>query len=158
MKSWTKGVLSAGLLACGLVSAGGIALAADEPANIIKYRKATMSAIGGHMGMLAAVAKGEVSFIDEVGGNAHAINEMSKNLARLFPEGTSNQGNDTRALPVIWEKWSEFEGAVKTLQDESAKLVEVAKSGDAAAIGAQVGALGKNACGGCHKKFREEKK
>jgi len=158
MQSWTKGALAAGLLVGGLLTGGVAASAADEPENVIKYRKATMSAIGGHMGALGAIAKGEVSFKGDVGGHAHAINEMSKGLIRLFPEGTSNEGNETRALPAIWQKWSEFEGAVKTLQDESAKLMEVAEGGDMAAVGAQVGALGKNACGGCHKMFREEKK
>lgn len=47
-----------------------------------------MSAIGAHLAMLAAVAKNEVSFRDEAAGHAHAIEEMSKNVARLFSEGT----------------------------------------------------------------------
>ena len=62
-----------------------------------------------------------------------------------------------RALPAIWEKPGDFEAAVKALQDESAKLMQVAKSGDMGAIGAQVGALGKNSCGGCHNNFRKKK-
>ncbi len=132
--------------------------AADDPAAIISYRQKTMGAIGGHMGAIAAIAKGEVSFKDDLVGHAHAINEMSKNLARLFPKGSGKEAGESRALAAIWEKWDDFEAAIKRLQDESAKLVEVAKGGDMAAIGAQVGALGKKGCGGCHKPFREEKK
>jgi cytochrome c556 len=135
----------------------GIANAADEPANLIKYRQSTMKAIGGHMGAIAGVVKGEVSFSDELFGHAHAINEMSKNLLRLFPKGSGTEAGETRALPAIWEKPGDFEASIKTLQDESAKLMTAAKSGDMGAIGAQVGALGKNACGGCHKAFRKKK-
>jgi cytochrome c556 len=131
--------------------------AADEPANLIKYRQTTMKSFGAHMGMIAAVLKGEVSFSDEVAGHAHAISEQSKNLARLFPAGSGAEAGETRALPAIWEKRGDFEAVVKVLQVESAKLAEVAKSGDMAAIGAQVGALGKNACGACHKAFRQKR-
>ena len=131
------------------------ALAADEPSNLIKYRKAIMQAIGGHMGALGAVAKGEVSFTDESVGHAHAINEMSKNLLRLFPEGSGYEADKkTNALPEVWEQWADFEAAAKALQDESAKMLAVAESGDAAAFGQQVGALGRNGCTNCHDTFR----
>lgn len=129
---------------------------AEDPANLIKYRQSIMKAIGGHMGALAGVAKGEVSFTDEVGGHAHAINQMSKGLARLFPKGSGSEAGETRALPVIWEKWSDFEAAVDRLKSESAKLEELAKSGDREAIATQVGSLGKNGCGGCHTTFRKK--
>lgn len=134
------------------------ASAADDPASLVKYRKAIMKAIGGHMGALAAVAKGEVSFSDEAVGHAHAINEMSKNLLRLFPEGSDYDSvGDTDALPAVWEQWANFEAAAKAFQDESAKMAEAAKSGDAAAFGQQVGALGRNGCGNCHDTFRYKK-
>ena len=158
MKIGTKSILLAATVAYALVGTAAAVSAADEPANIIKYRQKVMGAIGGHMGSIAGIAKGEVSFKDDLAGHAHAINEMSKNMARLFPAGTGPDAEKTRALPAIWEQPAKFEAAVKALQDESAKLIEVAKGGDMAAIGAQVGALGKNGCGGCHKPFRAEKK
>ena len=131
------------------------ALAADEPSNLIKYRQSIMKAIGGHMGALGAVAKGEVSFTDEAVGHAHAINEMSKNLLRLFPEGSGYEvDKKTNALPAVWERWADFEAAVKAMQDESAKMVATAESGDAAAFGQQVGALGRDGCTNCHDTFR----
>jgi cytochrome c556 len=131
------------------------ALAADEPSNLIKYRKATMTAIGGHMGALGAMAKGEVSFTDEAVLHARAINEMSQNLLRLFPEGSGYEvDKKTNALPAIWERWADFEAAVKSLQDESAKMAAVAESGDAAAFREQIGALGRDGCSNCHDDFR----
>lgn len=141
-----------------LVGAASPASAADEPENMIKYRKAVMSAIGGHTGAISGVVKGEVSFVGHVEAHARGINEMSKLITQLFPAGTDNGAfKDTRALPAIWEDKGKFEAAAQALQDQSAKLIEVAQGGDAAAIGAQLGNVGK-ACGGCHKPFRAEKK
>ena len=102
------------------------AKAVDDPAKLIEYRQSVMRANGGHLGAIVAVAKGEVSFTDEVAGHAEAIHMISLNLARLFPEGSGREAGDTRALPAIWERWGEFEAAIARLRDESAKLAEVA--------------------------------
>ncbi len=149
-KSFIAGAL---VIAATLGSAGQ---AADEPANLIKYRQAIMKAVGGHMAAIVAPLTGEVSFTDEIAGHAHAINELSKNLARLFPEGSGQEAGKTRALPAIWAKWADFEANIKTLETESGKLAKVAESGDMAAIGQQVGVLGKEACTACHKAFRQK--
>lgn len=135
------------------------AAAVDEPENIIAYRQSVMKAMGGHAGAIAAVAKGQVSFVDDVAAHARGVNAMSQLITRLFPKGTDNlEYADTRALPDIWQDWPRFETAAKDLQRESAKLVEVAeRGGDVAAIGAQLQNVGK-ACGSCHKPFRAEKK
>ena len=146
-----------GVAAAAVVAGWGLTAAAvDEPANIIEYRQATMSAIGDHISMLAMVAKNEVSFTDEAAGHAHAINEMSKNVARLFPEGTGQGETDveSEALVVIWEKPDEFQAAVESFQEESQKMVEAAESGDRVAFAQQLGALGKEGCGNCHDTFR----
>ena len=60
----------------------------------------------------------------------------------------------TGAKPEIWLDWEGFEKAAKTLEAEAVKLMEVAADGDKAAIAAQLGAMGKNGCGGCHRQFR----
>lgn len=146
----------AGIVA-GAAIVGPAGQAAEDPAALIEYRKSIMTAFTGHIGAIALVAKGEIGFTDEVAGHAHAINEMSKTLTRLFPEGSGKEAGETRALPVIWEKWDDFTAAAKRLGEESAKLAEVAESGDRAAIARQTGALGNDGCGGCHKTFREKK-
>jgi cytochrome c556 len=149
---------AAGVLATAM---GAAAFAADEPANIVKYRKAFMGANGAHITMIAAVVKGEVSFGD-IATNAQALAEQGKlltaNLEQLFPEGTAKgeTGEKSAALPAIWEKWSEFEQAAQKFEEESAKFAEVAAGGDQTAIAQQLGALGKNGCGNCHETFREK--
>ena len=155
MLSYFRIPLTLGCLAIAVVVGTAPASAVDEPSNLIKYRKAMMTAIGGHMGALGAMAKGEVSFTDEAALHARAINEMSQNLLRLFPEGSGYEADKkTNALPAVWERWADFESAAKSLQEESSKMVTVAESGDAAAFGQQVGALGRNGCSNCHDAFR----
>ena len=157
-----RGIWSA-LAAAGLLAStlGASAFAADEPVNIVKYRKAFMDANGAHITMIAAVIKGEVSFGD-VATNAQVLAEQGKlltaNLKQLFPKGTAKgeTAEKSAALPAIWEKWSDFEQAAQKFEQESAKFAEVAQGGDMAAIAQQLGVLGKQGCGGCHQTFREK--
>lgn len=149
---------AAGLLATTM---GAAAFAADEPVNVVKYRKAFMDANGAHITMIAAVVKGEVSFGD-IATNAQALAEQGKlltaNLEQLFPEGTAKgeTGEKSAALPAIWEKWSEFEQAAQKFEEESAKFAKTAAGGDQTAIAQQLAALGKQGCGNCHETFREK--
>jgi cytochrome c556 len=148
------------VLATGLGTAA--AFAADEPVNLIKYRKMFMDANGAHIGMIASIVKGEVSLPDQIPVHANVLAEQGKlltaNLKRLFPKGTAKgeTSEKSAALPAIWEKWGDFEKAAQRFQEESAKFAEVAKGGDMTAIAQQLGALGKQGCGGCHQDFREK--
>jgi cytochrome c556 len=153
--------LAAGAALALMAMGSTLALAADEPANLVKYRQNFMKGNSAHLGMIAALVKGEVSLTDELAPNAAALAEMgemlSANLQQLFPEGTDKAaGLETAALPAIWEKWSDFEQVAMRFQEETAKLAEVAEAGDAAAIGQQLGVVGKEGCGACHETFREK--
>ena len=150
-------LVAGGALAVALVLGTSIGHAVDEPANIVKYRQATMKALGGHTAAIASVVKGETGFTDEVALHARAINDLSQNLLRLFPEGTGEEaGEKTRALPVIWQRWHDFETIVKALQDTSAELVTAAESGDMTAVRRAFAPMGKQGCGACHETFRAE--
>ena len=154
-------VLVTGTVLAALALGGAVAFAADEPANIVKYRQTFMKANSAHLGMIAAIVKGEVSLTDEIAPHAEALAQQGKlasaNLQQLFPEGTGKGADvETHALPVIWEQWGEFEQAAQNFEEESAKLAEVAAGGDMTAIAQQVGTFGRNACGGCHEDFREK--
>jgi cytochrome c556 len=153
--------LAAGTMLVLMTIGSTFAFAADEPANLVKYRQTFMKGNSAHLGMIAAVMKGEVSLTDEIAPNAAALAEMgemlSANLQQLFPEGTDKAaGLKTAALPAIWEKWGDFEQVAMRFQEETAKLAEVAEGGDMAAIGQQLGVVGKEGCGACHETFREK--
>ena len=128
--------------------------AADEPANVIKYRQTIMQSHGAHLRPIAMVITGEVSYTEHIVAHARAAHAVSLMLEDVFPEGTDV--GDTRAKPEIWQDKAKFEAAVKALQTATGELVSLAESGDLAAIGAQLQKVGQ-ACGGCHKPFRKKK-
>lgn len=131
--------------------------AADDPDNVLKYRKAVMKSIGGHMGAMAGIVKGKVSYpASHVALHAQGLNASSKLIADAFKANVTPT-KATRAKPDIWKEWNKFVAAAKAMETESDKLAQVAKGGDMVAIKAQFGALGKS-CGGCHKPFRAKKK
>ena len=127
---------------------------ADEGA--IKYRKSIMKAIGGHMGAMSGILKGEVPYKADLAGHAHAMAELAKSAAKAFPEG-SDEGK-TGALPEIWMKPEEFKEITAAFIAESQKLAEVSKSGDMGAFGAQFGKMAKASCKSCHDSFRQKNK
>ncbi len=128
--------------------------AADEPENIIKYRQNVMKSMGGHIANIAAVAKGEVTYIENVSAHARALADMTKLVPSLFPEGTGT--GKTNALPEIWADRAKFDAASKANQQAAAEMVDAAATNDLATIQAALGKLGKS-CGGCHKPFRKKK-
>ena len=138
-------VLAAGLMA---VTAG--AGTVDDP---IKVRQALMTSQGVHLGALGAIAKGEAPYTELANGHAFALLKISQAITHVFPEGSGS--GDTRAKPEIWSDRAKFDQAIASLQAAAANMVEAAKTGDPAAIGAALGVSGA-ACGGCHKPFRAE--
>jgi cytochrome c556 len=59
------------------------------------------------------------------------------------------------ALPAVFTDTAKFKEAQERLQSEVSKLVVISRTGDEAAVKAQLGAVGKS-CGGCHENFREK--
>ncbi|MFQ5984945.1 MAG: c-type cytochrome [Alphaproteobacteria bacterium] len=146
---------SVGLLGGAVLLGGfGIARAIDEPENVVAYRQNVMKSQAAHITAIVGVVKGEVSFTGHVADHARGLASTARMIPDIFPEG-SDVG-DTRAKPEIWQQWDEFTAAAKVLEETSTKLVEVAATGDVAAIGAQLQNVGK-ACGGCHEPFRKPK-
>lgn len=155
-KSGLVGLVLAVAMTAGM--AVGVAQAADEAKNVIAYRHNVMKGIAAHITQIAMVAKGEVSFTGHVAANARAMADAAKTIPDLFPKGTSldevPDGNEAKA--EIWKDWDKFTAAAKNLEAQATKLAEVAGGGDVAAIGAQLGEVGK-ACGSCHEPFRKMK-
>ena len=120
--------------------------------GIIKYRQNVMKATGGHMGAIVDILKNRLPLADHIVDHARSIQQNSKMTLAMFPKGSGL--GDTKAKPVIWENWSKFESAVQDFERESAKLAEVAESGDTEALAKQVRATGKT-CSGCHRNFRK---
>ncbi len=147
--AWLAG-LSALVLAAGVAASG-----AEDMAKIIDYRQNLMKTNGAQAADIGMILKGEVPFgAENVVAHAEVIHALSKLIPEVFPKGSDAAAGKTRAKDEIWTKWDDFKKDAMALETESAKLVEVAKTGDMKAIAAQVSAMGKQACGACHEDFR----
>jgi len=148
--AWLAGS-SALALAAGIPASG-----AEDMQKIIDYRQNVMKANGAQSADIAMIIKGEVPFgAKNVVAHAEVLHELSMLVLDAFPKGSGPAAGKTRAKDEIWTRWDEFAKDAKAFETESAKLVAVAKGGDMKAIADQVAALGKEACGACHKDFRE---
>lgn len=75
-------------------------------------------------------------------------------LPTLFPED-SMTGNDTQALPSIWEDPAGFKARMTAAQDAANALLAAAQGADQAAYGASFQQMAK-ACGDCHMTYRQK--
>lgn len=126
---------------------------ADEPENYIKYRKAMMKAVGGHMTSASQIVRGKVSPEGDLAMHAQALAALTSNLTRLFPEGSDF--GETEAKAEIWDNWEKFEKAAMNAKDATAQFAEAVAGGDKKKIAAAHKTVGKG-CKGCHDDFREE--
>jgi cytochrome c556 len=131
----------AGCASMGRMSADD---AIAERQKLMKAQGAAMQSISGKLkaGQVQAVAE-----------DARKLEETSKQITKLFPEGSVNPST-SRAKPEIWQKWSEFEGYAKTLEAKAEQLEQAAKSGNAQATQAALSDVNRSACTPCHQAFR----
>ena len=157
--------LAAGLAACSGgtpaeapadAPAGDAAAAAPagDAAALVKERHDNFEEIGDAFKAVRGELDKDAPDFALIAASATDINTRAMKIEGHFPAGTSvDDGFKTEALATIWEKPEEFKAATQKLLDESAKLAELAKGGDKAAVAAQAMALG-GSCKGCHDKFR----
>jgi len=134
------------------------AVAAPGTLAILEERHENFESIGDAFKAVRGELEKDTPDFGLIAASATDINTRAGNIERHFAEKSSvEDGLDTEALAVIWEKPEEFKAATQKLLDESAKLAELAPGGDKAAVGAQAMALG-GACKNCHDSFRLDDK
>jgi cytochrome c556 len=128
-----------------------VAGAAEDP---ISARKALMKATGKQAGVAAAMIKGEAPFdLDKAKAAFAAFQDTAARAPALFP-GPPKDGEDTAALPAIWQNKSDFEARFAKLGVD-AKAAEASLT-DLASLKTALGGVGKD-CGGCHENYRVKK-
>jgi cytochrome c556 len=148
-----KCVTTVALLVAVAVGAGASAWAQMKPEDAIKYRQSAMFLVGQNFGPLAAMAQGKMPYDKDAAIKyAEIVAFVSKLPLRGFQPGT-DMGGETKAKPEIWENMDDFKAKLEKMQQETAKLPEVA--GDFNALKAQVGETGK-ACKACHDKYKNK--
>ncbi|MFT7214145.1 MAG: cytochrome c556 [Granulosicoccus sp.] len=139
------------------------ALAADEGPHdkAIKARQAMMQLRGYSLGILGAMAKGNVDYDAELAADAaanlHAASTMKAGM--MWPAGSDSataENATNRALQAMWDTYPKVVEYNDTNAEATAAMMAVAGDGLDALKGA-MGAVG-DGCKGCHEDFRAEKK
>lgn len=144
-------ILSLALCICFALSVG----AQVKPSLLVKQRQAAMTLLGKYFGPLGAMAQDKAPFDAEmVKRNAAFIEALAKMPWDGFQDVTANEKSE--ALPAVFKDPARFKKASEDMQAAVANLVAVSRTGDAPALKAAIGGVGRT-CGGCHDNFREKK-
>lgn len=121
----------------------------------VSLRMNMMTNVGGAMGPLVKMIKGEMDYDAELAAMSFRVmNAAALGYASQFPDG-SDTGHDTEASPKIWEDRAGFEQAVaKFIADTGAAMK--AKPADLDAFKPVFGGVAQN-CKSCHEAYRISK-
>lgn len=141
------------VLAFVAAAIGATAVGAQNVA-VIDERKKLLKDMGKATKPVGAMFKGEAEFdLAQVKAALKVIQETAPRLPPLFPDD-SKTGNETEALPVIWDEKADFEDRFKKLA-EAAKAAEASITDEETFPDTWKQVMGN--CSGCHKKFRKPK-
>jgi cytochrome c556 len=126
-----------------------------KPDVLVGQRQAAMKLQGKYFGPLGGMAQGKVPYNQQVVvRNAQYLEVLAKMPWDGFAANT--KGEKSAALPAVFTDTAKFKQAADHFESEAAKLAQVSKSGDEAAVKSQITAVSK-ACAACHDDFREKR-
>lgn len=149
--------LGVALFAVAAVAAGPALAEPDakilqDRENLMKNQAQDLGAIKGYLDGKAELPAAEKAAAD--------LPETMKKIPALFPEGSGGKSPSGKyaTKPEIWSDSSGFLAARQNGEQKADALLAAVKTGDKAKIQEAFADMGKNGCGGCHGKFREEVK
>ena len=139
-----RSVLAVAALALGMT----VAAQADP----IAARKALMKENGAQSRVAREMIEGKKPFDLAAAKKVFAaFQNAATKMPGLFPDNSKT--GDTKALPVIWEKRTDFNAAFAKLGADAKAAADKVKDVDS--LKAAMGDVGKN-CGGCHNTYRKK--
>jgi cytochrome c556 len=155
MRSSLKLMALGAVLAIGAAGSTG-ALAVDKE-QVIKDRQALMKEQASDMGAVKGYLDGKA---DQAKATSAAtdLTQTMKKIPDVFPPGTEGPDPEGKFAPkpAVWSDPKGFLAARDAAAGKVPALVAAVKGGDKATIQAAFADLGKDGCGACHGKFREE--
>jgi cytochrome c556 len=131
-----------------------LAVAADSPEAVVKYRQSVMKTLAAQMTAMSLIAKHDVTpSPNRLILHATAAADFSRDLPKLFPASTRNVRSS--ALPKIWSSASDFDRRAKNLEAETVKLESLARSGMSHSFAKQLEVVGAT-CKACHDVYRQQ--
>jgi cytochrome c556 len=153
----STGRVATAFLALGALGFAATAVSAADIGTIIKERAALMKQQAGDMGAVKAFLDGKAPKEKAAAAAADLTQTMLK-IPSAFPIQTGGTSPDGKfaTKPAIWTDWKGFLAQQGVGADKADALAAALKTNDKKKIAAAFGDLGKNGCGGCHTKFREQ--
>lgn len=144
------------LFSVGLVgTASAEKHAFNDAESAVDYRQSGLSMIRNNFVAMADMVKGEVPY------DAEVFTQRANDLARLsyipwqgFQVEGAMPGNDTDALPEIWDNWDDFKERAESFISDTENLASVAAGGSLEDIKPVFMATAKN-CKGCHDNYKD---
>lgn len=142
------------LAAAGLATTAG---SAADTATVIKERAALMKQQAADAGAVHAFLDGKAPKAKAIAA-ATDLSETMRKIPSLFPEGSGGTSPDGKfaTKPAIWSDWPGFLAAQGNGDSKVSALAVAMRGNDKKKIAAAFADLGKNGCGGCHTKYREQ--
>jgi cytochrome c556 len=123
-----------------------------KPEDEIKLRKSAYTLMGYNFASLGAMVQEKKPYNkDEAIRNADFVALLSTVPKTFF--GDETKKGESKAKPEIWENKADFDKKMDRMMAETAKLPQIARSGDLAALKKQVAETG-SACKACHDDYR----
>jgi cytochrome c556 len=148
--------MAAALTACGEGADTPAPAAEVDPAikSAIETRQASLKDLGASMKTLGDQTKSASPDMAAITEAAAKVQTHAAAIGTWFPAGSgSSSGVKTEALDTIWSDAAGFQAAVEKFQAEAANINAAAATGDPAAVGAAIPALG-GSCKNCHDTYR----
>ena len=131
--------------------------------GMIKYRQNVMKSLGGHVGAVDRLVRGQVPLMDQLEMHATAARDIAQTVTMLFPADSippdaefAGATTATEALAAIGEQPEEFEKAVQKTIDATEELVKLVQAGNNKELPQAFKRVGES-CKGCHENFRKKK-
>ncbi len=125
--------------------------------GVVKQRMDGMKAMGAELKALGLIASGRAPYDGaKLKDAARVIKQQAAQLPKAFPKGSMQ--HPSQSLPVIWQRWAEFEALFRSLGDHAAALERARQHPQASATTMKpiIRQMTRN-CSSCHKLFRRPK-
>jgi cytochrome c556 len=142
-----RSIFVAGALALGVTAA------VAQATNVIEQRQNLMKQNGAHTRTVSGMLRGQAPFdMAQVQTALQNYVAVGQQFHTLFPED-SKTGNNTKALPAIWENKADFTAqSLKLSQDAQAALTAIK---DEATFKTEMPKVLGN-CQSCHSKYQRQ--
>ncbi|MGM0524764.1 MAG: c-type cytochrome [Pseudomonadota bacterium] len=147
---------TAALISLGLTAtANADKHAFNDAESAVDYRQNALSIMRDNFVAMAEMVKGEVDY------DAAIFSQRADDFARLshipwdgFSVEGAMPGENTDALPEIWDNWDDFKQRSEDFVQDAEKLATVASTGSMSDIAPAFKEAAKN-CKGCHDNYKD---